>query len=64
MLLQQVTQSEVEDLDEVVLYWDEEESDIPEDRTVVVSSCLDPDPNRRIRLSELVEFWGKAKSKK
>jgi hypothetical protein len=64
MLLQQVTQSEVEDLDEVVVYWNEEASDIPEDWKVVVGSCLDPDPNRRIRLSELVGFWGNAKCKK
>jgi serine/threonine protein kinase len=60
MLLQQVAQSEVEDLDEVVLYWNEEASDIPDDWKVVISSCLDPDPNRRIRLSELVRFWGKS----
>lgn len=57
MLLQQVAQSEVEDLDEVIVSWNEEASDIPEGWKVVVGSCLEPDPNRRIRLSELVEFW-------
>jgi hypothetical protein len=31
-----VTQSKVEDLDEVVVYWDEEASDIPEDSKVVM----------------------------
>ena len=35
MLLQQVTQSKVEDLDKVVVYWDEEASDILEDSKVV-----------------------------
>lgn len=64
MLLQQVTQSDVEDLDEVVVSWDEEASDLPEDWKAVVGSCLDPGPNRRIRLSELVGFWENAKCKK
>ena len=64
MLLQQVTQSEVEDLDEVVVYWDEEARAIPEDWKAVVSSSLDTDPNRRIGLSELVRFWENAKCNK
>jgi hypothetical protein len=64
MLLQQVTQSEVEDLGEVVVYWDGEASDILEDWKAVVSSCLDTYPNRRIRLSELVRVWGNAKCNK
>lgn len=63
MLLQQVTQSEVENLHEVNIYWDEEASDIPEDWKAVVSSCLDPDPNR-IRLPGLVGLWENAKCKK
>ncbi|PMD26774.1 hypothetical protein NA56DRAFT_667929 [Hyaloscypha hepaticicola] len=44
-----------------VVYWDEEASDIPEDWKVIVGSCLYPDPNRRIRLPELVGFWENAK---
>jgi hypothetical protein len=61
MLLQQVTQSDVEDLNQVTVYWDKKASDIPEDWKVVIGSCLDPDPNRRIGLSELVRFWGNAR---
>ncbi len=63
MLLQQVQQSEVEDLHEVLVYWDEEASDIPEDWKAFVGRCLDPDPNRRFILSELVRFWENAKCK-
>jgi hypothetical protein len=59
-----VTQSEVEDLDEVVVYWNEEASDIPEDWKTVVDSCLDSDPNRRIGLPELESFWRNEKCRK
>lgn len=57
MLLQQVTQSEVEDLDEVAVYWNDDAKDIPDDWKSVVGRCLDPDPNKRIGLLELVDFW-------
>lgn len=36
MLLQQVTQSEAEGLDEVVVYWNEEASDIPEESSQLI----------------------------
>lgn len=48
LLLEQVTQSEVEDLDEVVVSWSDMVKDIPEDWKGVVSHCLDPDTNERI----------------
>ena len=57
MLLEQVTQSDVEDIDEVVVFWSDGAKDIPEDWKTVVSRCLDPDPNERIGLLELVDFW-------
>lgn len=60
MLLEQVTQTEVEDLDEVFVSWSDVAQDIPEDWKGVVSRCLDPDPNERIGLLELVDFWATA----
>jgi hypothetical protein len=57
MLLEQVAQSEVEDLDEVIVFWSEAAQDIPDDWRGVVCRCLDPDPNKRITLLELVDFW-------
>ncbi|KAL9127373.1 MAG: hypothetical protein Q9175_007746 [Cornicularia normoerica] len=57
MLLEQVTQSEVEERDEVVVSWSDLAKDIPEDWKGVVSRCLDHDPNERIGLLELVDFW-------
>ena len=57
MLLEQVTQSEVEDLEEVVISWSDMAKDIPEEWKSVVNRCLLPDPNERIGLSELVDFW-------
>ena len=57
MLLEQVPQSRVEDADEVVVSWSVHAMDIPEHWKAVVSRCLDPDPNKRIRLSGLVDFW-------
>lgn len=56
MLLKQVTQSEVEELDEVVISWSDVAQDIPERWKGIVSRCLDPDPNERIGLLELVTF--------
>lgn len=61
MLLQEVTQSDIEDLEEVVVTWNEEANDIPSSWKTAVDRCLDPDPNKRIRLSELVRFWESAK---
>ncbi len=63
MLLQQVTQSEVEDLDEVVVYWSEDARDIPDDWKAVVNRCLDFDSNKRIELMNLLNFWEKVKCK-
>ena len=63
MLLEQVTQSEVEELDKVVVSWSDIAKDIPEDWKSVVSRCLHPDPNERIGLSELVDFWATVQRK-
>ena len=57
MLLEQVAQSEVEELDEVVVSWSDAAKDIPEDWKCVVSRCLNPDPNERIGLLQLLDFW-------
>ena len=48
MLLEQVTQSEVEDLSTVVVSWSDMAKDIPEDWKGILSRCLEPDPNERI----------------
>ena len=65
MLLEEVEQSEVEDLaqDQVVVSWSDESYDIPEEWKAVVARCLDRDPNERIGLWDLVEFWGAEKQK-
>ena len=63
MLLEQVTQSEVEDLDEVIVSWSDMVKDIPQGWKDVVNRCLDPDPNERIGLSELVDFWAAVQCK-
>lgn len=55
MLLEQVTQSEVEDLSEVVISWSDMVEDVPEDWKGIVSRCLDPDPNERI--GSHIEGW-------
>jgi len=57
MLLEQVSQSRLEDEDDVVVCWSEDARDIPRDWKEIVSRCLNPDPNKRIRLQELVDFW-------
>ena len=62
-LLEQVAQNEVENLDEVVVAWSDVAKDIPEDWKAAVSRCLDPDPNERMRLSELVDYWDAAMCK-
>ena len=64
MLLEQVTQREVEELDDkVVVSWSDMAKEIPEDWKSVVSRCLHPDPNERIGLSELVDFWATVQRK-
>lgn len=62
MLLEQVTESDMEDHFEVVT-WSDAVPDIPELWKDVVSRCLDPDPNERISLFELVDFWETMKEK-
>lgn len=57
MLLEQVTQDEIKDVDEVVVSWSEGTKDIPDDWRIVVNRCLNSDPNRRMRLLELLDFW-------
>lgn len=61
MLLEQVVQCEAGDPGEVTVYWSEAAQDIPDDWKAVVCRCHDPDPNKRIRLSELVNFWESVK---
>ena len=61
MLLEQVTQSQVED--QVIVSWSEVAKDIPENWKGVVNRCLDPDSNERIGLLELVDFWEAEKCK-
>ena len=63
MLLEQVTLSEVEELDKVVVSWSDMAKDIPEDWKSVVSRCLNLDPNERIGLLELVDFWAAVRRK-
>ena len=63
MLLEQVTQNEVEGLGEVVVSWSKVAKDIPEGRRGVVDRCLDLDPNGRIGLLALVNFWEGEKCK-
>lgn len=63
MLLEQVPQSRLEDADGVVVSWSEDTRDVPEDWKAIVSRCLDPDPNERIRLLELIVFWEAALEK-
>ena len=57
MLLNQITQSQLEDKNEVSGSWDQDSEDIPEDWKAVINRCLHSDPNERIRLLELVDFW-------
>lgn len=57
MILEQVPQNRLEDAGGVVVSWSEDAKDIPEDWKAMVSRCLDPDPNERIRLLEVVAFW-------
>ncbi|KAI4170646.1 MAG: hypothetical protein LQ348_007076 [Seirophora lacunosa] len=57
MLMDEVTEQEIEECDEIVVSWSEDADDIPEDWKDVVNRCLAPDPNYRIALKELVDFW-------
>lgn len=52
MILEQVAQIDVENIED--FDWSK---DIPDDWRSVVDRCLDTDPNKRIGLSELVDFW-------
>jgi hypothetical protein len=62
MLLAQVPEHEVEDLEAFEIWWSEESSDIPEDWKPVMRKCLVSDANERMRLSDLMSFWAKARS--
>jgi hypothetical protein len=59
MLLQEVPQEDVADLDHksIIVDWNEDAADIPGTWKAVVMSCLELDPNKRIRLTDLVKFW-------
>lgn len=56
MLLEQVIQSEVEDLSKVVISQSDIVKDVPEDQKGIISRYLNPNPNERISLLELVDF--------
>jgi hypothetical protein len=65
MLLRQPDMGSFEDIEsteEVVEDWDSSD-DIPEDWKRVVHHCLKHDPNERISLQELLDFWEIAKHK-
>ena len=65
MLLRQPDMGSFEDIEskeEVVEDWDSSD-DIPEDWKRVVHHCLKHDPNQRIGLQELFDFWEIAKQK-
>ncbi|ROT38519.1 kinase-like protein [Sodiomyces alkalinus F11] len=59
MLLQEVPQEDVEDLDPegITVNWSEDADDIPDCWKAVVMRCLERDPNERIGLVDLVQFW-------
>ncbi|CAD6591756.1 MAG: hypothetical protein ASARMPREDX12_005406 [Alectoria sarmentosa] len=57
MLFEQLTQDEVEDHDNVLVFWSEKTKDIPDDWRTVVMACMNSDPNRRMKLMELLDFW-------
>ncbi|KAL9014417.1 MAG: hypothetical protein Q9173_000938 [Seirophora scorigena] len=57
MLMDEVTEQEIEECDEIVFSWSDYTDDNPEGWKDVVNRCLAPDPNDRIGLKELVDFW-------
>ncbi|KAL8992854.1 MAG: hypothetical protein Q9169_006787 [Polycauliona sp. 2 TL-2023] len=57
VLLEQVPQSDVEDLEQIVVSWSESAKDLPDNWKTTLARCMDPDPNQRLGLSNLVEFW-------
>ncbi|KAL9594509.1 MAG: hypothetical protein Q9219_006991 [cf. Caloplaca sp. 3 TL-2023] len=57
MLLEQVTDEEAEEMSQVVVSWNKSAVDIPKAWRDVVCRCVNPDPNKRIELLELVDFW-------
>lgn len=60
MLLQQVaSSSEIED--SPIISWGKSASDIPQSWKVLVSRCVEVDPNKRLGLSELTRFWEQAR---
>ena len=59
MLLQEVPQEDVEDFDpeEIIVSWGGDTGDVPDHWKVAVIRCLERDPNKRMRLADLVQFW-------
>ena len=57
MLLNEVTQGEVEERDKIFVSWSQSADEVPQEWKGVVGRCLDPDPSERIGLVELAEFW-------
>ncbi|KAK1244038.1 LOW QUALITY PROTEIN: hypothetical protein MKX08_002176 [Trichoderma sp. CBMAI-0020] len=45
------------DLNSIVVNWNEDAADIPNTWKAVVMSCLEPDPNGRVRLTDFVQLW-------
>ncbi|KAI4114213.1 MAG: hypothetical protein LQ345_004977 [Seirophora villosa] len=56
-LMDEMTEQEIEECDEIVVSWSEYTDGIPEDWKDVVNRCLASDPNDRIGLKEPVDFW-------
>ena len=57
MLLDEISQDEIEHLDVVSVVWTEASNDVPDSCKTIVLRCLHPDPNQRATLEELLEFW-------
>lgn len=59
MLLQEVPQEDIADLvpNSIIIGWNKNAADIWDTWKTVVMSCLKPEPNERMRLTDLVQFW-------
>ena len=58
MVLAEISQDEIEHLDVAPVTWTEVSNHVPDSCKAMVLRCLDPDPNQRVKLGELLEFWG------
>lgn len=55
--MQQIELINVNQRDDVAVYWDEKSNDIPAAWKENIAQCLDSDPNKRAKLVDLVELW-------